>query len=144
VRISEHRLDIQFSKVDEAIAMSTMYAANHLGVKAIIALTESGATPLLMSRISSGISIYGLTPNVQTRRRMTLFRGVYPVSFTTGTTDHAQLNSEAVDELKRRGAIRDGDLVIITKGDLVGVGGGTNAMKVIEVGNLVFDRLLDS
>ena len=144
VRISEHRLDIQFSKIDEAIAMSTMYAANHLGVKAIIALTESGATPLLMSRISSGISIYGLTPNVQTRRRMTLFRGVYPVSFTTTTTDHAQLNKEAVDELKRRGAIRDGDLVIITKGDLVGVGGGTNAMKVIEVGNLVFDRLLDS
>jgi len=143
-RVSEHRMDLQFKEVDEAIAMSAMYTANHLGVKAIIALTESGSTALLMSRISSGISIYGLTPNVQTRRRMTLFRGVYPVSFTTTTTDHATLNCEAVDELKRRGAIRDGDLVIITKGDLVGVGGGTNAMKVVEVGKLVTEGDLDS
>jgi pyruvate kinase len=143
-RVSDHRMDLQFEVIDEAIAMSAMYAANHLGVKAIIALTESGSTPLLMSRISSGISIYGLTPNVKTRRRMTLFRGVYPVSFTTNTTDHATLNAEAVDELKRRGAIRDGDLVIITKGDLVGVGGGTNAMKVVEIGKLVHDSDLDS
>lgn len=143
-RVSEHRMDQQFEAIDEAIAMSAMYTANHLGVKAIIALTESGSTPLLMSRISSGISIYGLTPNVQTRRRMTLFRGVYPVSFTTATTDHATLNGEAVDELKRRGAVRDGDLAIITKGDLVGVGGGTNAMKVVEVGKLVTDSDLDS
>lgn len=143
-RVSEHRMDTEFVKVDEAIAMATMYTANHLGVKAIIALTETGSTPLQMSRISSGIPIYGLTPHVATRRRMTLFRGVYPVSFTTDTTDHAQLNKEAVDDLKCRSALRDGDLAIITKGDLVGVGGATNAMKVIEVGNLVADRSVDS
>lgn len=143
-RVSEHRMDAKFAKVDEAVAMATMYAANHLGVKAIIALTETGSTALLMSRISSGISIYGLTPHIDIGRRMTLFRGVYPISFTTNTTDHAQLNKEAVDELKRRGALRDGDLAIITKGDLVGVGGGTNAMKVIEVGNLATDGNFDS
>ena len=32
------------------------------------------------------------------------------------------------------GKVRDGDLVIITKGDLAGVHGGTNAMKIIRVG----------
>ncbi len=143
-RVSEHRMDRSFSAIDEAIAMAAMYTANHLGVKAIIALTESGSTPLLMSRISSGIPIYGLTPRVDTRRRMTLFRGVYPVSFTTSTTDHALLNKEAVDELKRRGALRDGDLAIITKGDLTGVGGGTNAMKVVTVGKLVTDIDIDA
>lgn len=143
-RVSEHRMDTLFDKVDEAIAMATMYTANHLGVKAIIALTETGSTPLQMSRISSGIPIYGLTPHVATRRRMTLFRGVYPVSFTTDTNDHAQLNKEAVDELKCRSALRDGDLAVISKGDLVGVGGATNAMKVIEVGNLVADHSVDS
>ena len=133
---SDHRINTRFSRVDEAIAMSAMYTANHLGVKAIACLTESGATPLWMSRISSGIPIYALTPHVETRRKVTLYRGVCPVSFTTTTTDHAVVNKEAVDELVRRGAVRNGDLVIITKGDLMGVMGGTNAMKIVRVGDM--------
>jgi len=51
--------------------------------------------------------------------------------------DHAELNREAIEELLRRGAVRDGDLVIITKGDLTGVMGGTNAMKIVRVGELL-------
>jgi pyruvate kinase len=113
-----------------------MYAANHLGVKAIACLTESGATPLWMSRISSGIPIYAMTPHVETRRKVTLYRGVCPVSFTHTTADHAIVNKEAVDELMRRGAVRNGDLVIITKGDLMGVLGGTNALKIVRVGDM--------
>ena len=133
----ERRTAVVFRQVDEAIAKAAMYTANHTGVKAIAALTESGATPLWMSRISSGIPIYALTRHVETRRKVTLYRGVYPVSFDVTTTDHPQLNREAIDELRRRGAVRDGDLVIITKGDLTGVHGGTNAMKIIRVGEEV-------
>ena len=117
--------------------MSAMYAANHLGVKAIASLTESGSTPLWMSRISSAIPIYALTPHVETRRKVTLYRGVCPVSFSVSSTDHAEVNKEAIDELMRRGAVRDGDLVIITKGDLMGVLGGTNAMKIVRVGDML-------
>ena len=135
----ERRSAVHFKRVDEAIAKATMYTANHTGVKAIAALTESGATPLWMSRISSGIPIYALTRHVETRRKVTLYRGVYPVSFDVTTTDHRQVNREAIDELMRRGAIRDGDLVIITKGDLMGVHGGTNAMKMIRVGEHLFN-----
>ncbi len=133
---SEHRLHTRFNRVDEAIAMASMYTANHLHVKAIAALTESGATALWMSRISTGIPIYSLTSHVETRRKVTLYRGVYPVSFEPTTKDHAEVNREAVDELLRRGAVRDGDLVIITKGDMMGVLGGTNAMKIVRVGEL--------
>jgi pyruvate kinase len=136
VRISDHRINTEFHEIDEAIAMSAMYAANHLGVKAIAALTESGSTTLWMSRISSGIPIYALTSHVETRRRVTLMRGVYPVSFETESTNHAIVNQEAVDELVRRGVVRDGDFVIITKGDLMGVLGGTNGMKIVRVGDL--------
>jgi pyruvate kinase len=134
---SDHRIDSSFERVDEAIAMATMYSANHLGVKAIASLTESGSTPLWMSRISSGIPIYALTNHVSTRRKVTLYRGVYPISFNTETKDHSVVNREAIDELKRRGVVRDGDLVILTKGDLMGVLGGTNAMKIVRVGEEV-------
>lgn len=135
--VSDHRIHSEFTYIDEAIAMAAMYSANHLKVKAIAALTESGSTTLWMSRISSGIPIYAMTRHVETRRKVTLYRGVYPVSFDVTATDHAELNREAIDELRRRGAVRDGDLVIITKGDLMGIHGGTNAMKIVKVGEMV-------
>lgn len=136
IRVSRHRIDSQFERMDEAIAMAAMYMANHLNVKAIAALTESGSTPLWMSRISSGIPIFALTSSVETRRKVTLYRGVYPVSFTADHDDHVTLNKEAIDELQRRGVVRDGDIVIITKGDLE-VEGSTNALKLVRVGDMV-------
>jgi len=136
-KVSDHRIHTEFTRIDEAIAMAAMYTANHLNVKAIASLTESGSTPLWMSRISSGIPIYAMSRHLDTRRKVTLYRGVYPVSFDVTTTDHSELNREAIDELMRRGAVREGDLIIITKGDLVGERGGTNAMKIVKVGELV-------
>ena len=138
VRESDHRINTRFHRVDEAIAMAAMYTANHLDVKAIAAMTESGATTLWMSRISSGIPIYALTPHVETRRKVSLYRGVYPIAFMTHEMkSHAEANQKAVDILKGEGVVEDGERVIITKGDLMGNGGGTNAMKIVEVGNLV-------
>jgi len=135
VRRSDHRLHSVFGRIDEAIAMATMYTANHLGVAAIAALPESGAAPKWMSRISSGIPIYALTPHVATRRKVTLFRGVYPISFDLRGTDTVRANREVVEELLRRGAIRNDDLVIITKGDFDGREGATNVMKIVRVGD---------
>jgi pyruvate kinase len=136
-RRSHHRIDSVFGRVDESIAMATMYTANHLGVKAIAALTESGSTVKWMSRISSDIPIYALTRHVRTRRKVTLFRGVYPVSFDVAHTNIDKVNEEVIDELLRRGEVRENDLVIITKGDRSGVEGQTNIMKVMRVGEHV-------
>jgi len=132
---SDHRIDTHFNRIDEAIAMASMYTANHLGVKAIAALTESGSTPRWMSRISSGIPIYALTQYVETRRKVTLFRGVYPVSFEVAADeDRATIMKEAVDELLRRGSVRDGDLILVTRGETMGDAGGTNTMSIVRVG----------
>lgn len=135
-RISRHRVECQFQRVDEAIAMAVMYTANHFDIKAIIALTESGSTPLWMSRIRSGIPIYALSRQIKTQRRMTLYRGVYPVPFDVPGLQDMKLellNQLAVAELERRGIVKKGDRVILTRGDLIGVHGRTNAMQIIEV-----------
>ncbi|MFP4075898.1 MAG: pyruvate kinase [Halochromatium sp.] len=134
VRRSGHRIDAVFGRVDEAIAMAAMYTANHLGVTAIAALTESGSTVKWMSRISSGIPIYAMTRQVSTRRKVTLFRGVYPVRFDVASTDIHEVNREVIEELLRHGTVQEGDLVIITKGDRCGVEGQTNIMKIMRVG----------
>lgn len=133
---SKHRLDTTFERIDEAIAMATMYTANHLKVRAIATLTESGSTSLWMSRISSGIPIYALSRHESTNRKVNLYRGVIPIYFPTIHTNHAEANMEVVELMKKRNTVADGDLVIITKGDLMGTGGGTNAMKIVEVGNM--------
>ncbi|MGR9099628.1 MAG: pyruvate kinase, partial [Gammaproteobacteria bacterium] len=134
VRISDHRVDIQFQHIDESIAMSAMYLANHTKIAAIAALTESGSTPLWMSRISSGIPIFAFTRHEKTCFKTTLYRGVFPVFFENDSPDHATVNRAIVDVLKRRKQVKNGDKIIITKGDLTGVAGGTNALKVIVIG----------
>jgi pyruvate kinase len=132
--VSRHRLDSLFERTDEAIAMASMYAANHLGVRAIASLTESGATVLWMSRISSGIPIYALTRHDRTRRKVTLYRGVYPVRFDEVQTDHDTANRRAIEVLTDQQMLAEGDRVIVTMGDTMGVDGGTNVMKIIRVG----------
>ena len=137
VRRSDHRIDSKFEHIDEGVAMAAMYTANHLGAKAIAAMTETGSTAKWMSRISSDIPIYAMSQLEATRRRVKLYRGVYPVDFPTSTTSHPRANLTAVNVLLEHHVVEEGDLVIITKGDLMGDGGGTNAMKIVKVGELV-------
>ncbi|MFT6372484.1 MAG: pyruvate kinase [Gammaproteobacteria bacterium] len=133
---SQHRLNTIFNRVDEAIAMASMYTANHLGVRAIASLTETGSTALWMSRISSAIPIYALSRHESTNRKVNLYRGVFPIYFPSIYNNHAEANQEAIDLMRKQKAVDDGDLVIITKGDLMGTNGGTNAMKIVEVGKM--------
>jgi len=129
-----HRLGDRFAHVDEAIAMAVMYTANHLSVSAIIALTESGSTAKWMSRIRSDIPIYALTPHISTRRRVAMYRGVYPVAFPLVPRENSQqLYRDIFEALLERELVKIGDLVIFTKGDMAGLSGGTNAMKILRV-----------
>jgi len=134
VRKSAHRMDLQFSRTDEAIAMSAMYLANHSKVNGIATLTESGSTALWMSRISSGLPIYAFSSHKKTLGKVTIYRGVFPVYFTHESMDHANVNKEILAKLKARGCAKQGDTFIITKGDLTGTEGGTNALKVVTLG----------
>ncbi len=131
--ITRERRNVRFQRVDEAIALAVMYTANHMPVRAIAALTESGATTLWMSRIGSAVPIYAMTPHVRTQRKVTLYRDVYPVAFEQVSNDPAQILSEAIEELRRREAVREGDLVIFTIGEPLREPGGTNTMKLIRV-----------
>lgn len=134
VRLSKHRVNEQFVRDDEAIAMSAMYMANHFNISGIAAWTESGSTPLWMSRISSGIPIFAFSRNEETLGRVTLYRGVFPIYFNAKSQDHAEVNREIIAKLRVRNHAKNGDKFIITKGDLTGQTGGTNALKVVTLG----------
>lgn len=135
IALFRDRRDISFQRVDEAIAMAVMYSANHMTVKAIAALTESGSTALWMSRITSSVPIYAMTRHEATRRKVTLYRGVYPATLEYTSDDPAQVMLEAASELRRRDVVREGDLVILTMGEPLQKPGGTNSMKILRVGS---------
>jgi pyruvate kinase len=87
-----------------------------------------------MSRISSSLPVFAFTASQKTENKVALFRGVVPVTFDTSKIKPEAMNQSVVDELLRREVVKLGDLVIISKGDFVNVHGGTNSMKVVEVG----------
>lgn len=128
------RGDERWSSVNEAVAMAAVYAASGLGAQAIAALTESGTTALLCSRVRTAVPIYALTRNARTRARVTLMRGVVPVAFDPVSAG-PDVARAAVARLRERGAVAPGDLVVVTRGDREGVAGGTNALRVVRVGD---------
>jgi len=131
---SRHRVEQTFDTIEETIALSTMYAANHLkDVKAIVALSESGKTPQLMSRISSAMPIYCLSRHHNTLASAALFRGVYSVFFDSTSVTDEQLTMAAIAQLKLDGRVETGDRVLFTCGDSMETVGGTNTCKVLIV-----------
>jgi pyruvate kinase len=122
-----------FGRTNEAIAAAVMYTANHLNVQAIVALTESGETALWMSRVRSDIPIYAFTRQEVTRGRVTLYRGVYPVAYDVTDKDREAFYFSIFRQLLDLKLVREGDLIILTKGELTGVAGGTNSMQILQV-----------
>ncbi|MFT7561521.1 MAG: pyruvate kinase [Flavobacteriales bacterium] len=128
------RADGHFQAIDEAIAVATMYAATQLkGVNGIACLTETGSTPLLMSRIGTRQPIFAISHDAKTLRRAALFRGVQTIDFDNQSTAPEEINARIIELLRSSEVVSDGDFVILSKGDSYELG-GTNTMKILQVG----------
>ena len=102
------------------------------GAKAIVAMTDSGSTPLWMSRHRIQLPIYALTSKLATQRKMALYRNVRPLLMDT-SADRDTALSEAEGHLKKRGIMKSGDVYAITCGEPMGAPGGTNMLKICRV-----------
>lgn len=119
---------------DQAIAMAAMFLTEHIPVRAIIALTESGGTARYLSRFRSSVPIYGLSRHAGARRQMGLMRDVFPVDFDSRSLSSRDAAREAVAQLFRDGLLVTGDRVIFTSGDAMESRGATNTLRLLEVG----------
>ncbi|MBK6803577.1 MAG: pyruvate kinase [Betaproteobacteria bacterium] len=126
-------LNRTFTRIDQSIAMATLFTAFHLRVKAIASLTQSGSTALWMSRHNAGCPIFALTPEVGAQRKMALYRNVRTLYLEQSGDRDAVLHA-ACDLLVARGQVHKGDLIVVTIGEPMGKSGGTNTMKIVRVG----------
>ncbi len=127
------QLHVQFERIDQAIAMAAMFMATHVSVQAIVALTESGSTAKWLSRVRSSVPIFALSPLAESRRRMALYRGVYPVAHDFLSEVEEALTG-GVRLLVEHGYIKAGDRLILTMGENTGQEGGTNTLRLVQLG----------
>ncbi|UCE32903.1 MAG: pyruvate kinase [Burkholderiales bacterium] len=127
-------LNRRFTRIDQSIAMSALFVGHHIKVKAIAALTQSGSTPLWMSRLDSAVPIYALTPVDRSRRRMCLYRNVTPIMMQQLGTDRDAILLEAEQRLIEADVLERGELIVLTIGEPIGKAGGTNTLKIVKVG----------
>lgn len=123
-----------FSKTDESIAMATIYIAQRLKVKAIATLTQSGNTANWLAQADNMVLIYALSPNRVARRKLTLYRGVYPFPIDQEGKNRDEILHEMEQVLLKEQVVNKGDMVIFTFGEPIGNPGGTNTMKIIKIG----------
>jgi pyruvate kinase len=121
-------------RVDQAIAMASMFLAEHIRVRAILALTESGGTTRYLSRFRSAVPIYGLSRHAGARRRMALIRDVFPIDFDSQGLPTREAARGAVGQLFQLGLLAEGDTVMITSGDHMEIHGATNTLRLLKVG----------
>jgi pyruvate kinase len=134
VQLDRDFMDRTFTRIDQSIAMATLFTAYHLRVKAIASLTESGSTALWMSRHNCGCPIFAITPKVETQRRMALLRNVTSL-FLEQSSDRDEVLRAAEDLLLAQSYVQRGDLIVLTIGEPMGKSGGTNTMKIVRVGD---------
>ena len=118
-------------RADQAIAMATMHAANHFSIKAIIALSESGATAIWMSRLHSTVPIYAISTNRKTISKLSLVNNVFPEFFDYSQIDSDCINQKVIDYMLNKGLIEQNSFVLLTRGRVIGQPGGTNSMEII-------------
>lgn len=128
------KLDQVFIKTDEAVAAAAIYTAQHLKVKAIAALTQSGNAAQWLSRADAEVPIYALSPDKLARRKLTLHRGVYPYPIDQENKNRDEILQEMEQVLLQQRAVVQGDLVLLTFGEPIGSPGGTNTLKFVKIG----------
>jgi pyruvate kinase len=121
-------------RADQAIAMAGMFLAEHIKVRAMIALTESGGTARFLSRFRSEVPIFGLSRHDGARRRMAMMRDVFPIAFDSRGLPTREAARGAIRQLFELGFLEEGDRVLITSGDHMEVHGTTNTLRLLQVG----------
>lgn len=112
-----------------AIGRAACQAANDIGAKALVAITQSGYTAMMMARFHPQQPVIAATPSAKVARQMSMVRGVYPVVIESAH-DLDQLLESAQKAAAAKGFLSDGDRIIISAGLPLNIAGNTNTIRV--------------
>jgi pyruvate kinase len=135
VTLDEQMLNKTFGRIDQSVAMAAIFTAYHFKANAIVVLTETGSTALWMSRFNSGVPIYAMSRNIQTLRRLSLYREIKVIPLPEAELTRDNMSAVVEPLLMAAGAIKLGDLVVMTSGSTIGKIGGSDTMQIRRIGD---------
>ncbi len=115
---------------EEAVAGAACQIAEQLSSRAILTCTQSGSTAQLVARHRPRMTVYGLTPNEETFRRLTLVWGVTPVLMEL-EDEAGSLADAARAVVCRRQLVPPGETMVLTAGVPLQQPGTTNLIRVL-------------
>lgn len=122
-------------RADQAIAMAAMFLTEHIGVRAIVAMTESGGTVRYLSRFRSSAPIYAFSRHTGARRRMSLMRDVFPFDYDSRGQTPREAARGSVRLLVEAGLLSSGERVVFTSGEHMETHGATNTLRLLQIGD---------
>lgn len=121
-------------RADHAIAMATMFLSQHVRLRGVVALTESGRTPRFLSRFRGQAPIYAFSPDPGVRRRMAMMRSVFPMDFDSRSLTPSDAARATIRLLVKAQQLQANDHVVFTSGEQQ-TRGATNTLRLLEVGS---------
>ena len=119
-----------------AIGMSIADMARKMNVKAVIALTGSGFTASMLAEGKLNIPIFACCPSKNICRDIKLYRGVFPYIVDFDASIDKESLKQMDEFLMKSMKLEDGDLVLVTGSVPELLVGGTNFIKIHEIGKL--------
>ena len=121
-------------RADQAIAMATMFLSEHIGVRGVVAMTESGGTARFLSRFRSSVPIFAFSRHGPARRKMALMRDVFPMDYDSRGQTPREAARGSIRLLVDAGLLQPGDRVVFTSGEHMETRGATNTLRLLEIG----------
>ncbi len=116
----------------DAITAAARQVAQTIGAAAIVTFTTTGSTTIRASQVRPLVPIMGLTPKLETARRLVLAWGVHPVH-THDVSDFTDLVNHSIDIATREEFASSGQRLVVTAGVPFGTPGATNVLRIIWV-----------
>jgi pyruvate kinase len=120
------------AEIADAIGLAMRNVVDLLDAAATVAYTSSGYSALRMARERPMAPIIGMTPKLNTARKLALVWGVHPV-LTHDVEAVSEMTVFACQTAAREGLARKGQTIVIAAGMPFGTAGTTNLLRIAQL-----------
>jgi pyruvate kinase len=118
-----------------ATAQASVDTADRLGLKTIVAFTETGSTARLLSKYRPHSDVFAFTPSESTYRLMAIYGTITPLLYS-GFESTDEMIAFAEEFLLTEGLAVPGEGIVMIAGAPPNLRASTNLMKLHEVGSV--------
>ena len=123
--------NMDLTNVTSSVMVAASMIAEKIYTRYILSITESGSSCQKIACFRPNKEVLGITNNIRTVRRMSLYWGVTPFQLIDFNEDNFNFQVMVIDKVKTKLNLVNGDKLVITRGDgKFFARGSSNSVKV--------------